>query len=92
MPAARSVLAVTLGTLLPLCFVSEIFVVGDQPLPDWLTTVADVFPLRHLLRAVLTATDPAVTGAGVAAGQLGILLVWTVPALAVLWLRRAALT
>ncbi|BEL05989.1 hypothetical protein Q0Z83_041800 [Actinoplanes sichuanensis] len=92
MPEARSVLAVTLGTLLPLCFVSEIFVVGDRPLPGWLTTVADVFPLRHLLRAVLTATDPAVTGAGVAAGQLGILLAWTVPALAVLWLRRAALT
>ncbi|GIE29713.1 hypothetical protein Ait01nite_027580 [Actinoplanes italicus] len=92
MPAARSVLAVTLGTLLPLCFVSEIFVVGDRPLPGWLTTVADVFPLRHLLRAVLTATDPSVTGTGIAAGQLVVLLAWTVPALAVLWLRRAALT
>jgi ABC-2 type transport system permease protein len=92
MPAARSVLAVTLGTLLPLCFVSEIFVVGDQPLPGWLTGIATVFPLRHLLRAVLAATDPAVTGTGIAAGQLTVLLAWTVPALAVLWWRRAALT
>jgi ABC-2 type transport system permease protein len=92
MPAARSVLAVTLGTLLPLCFVSEIFVIGDRPLPGWLTTIADVFPLRHLLQAVLTATDPAAGGTGIAAGQLGILLMWTVPALVLLWLRRSALT
>ncbi|MFC4071868.1 hypothetical protein [Actinoplanes subglobosus] len=82
----------TLGTLLPLCFVSEIFVVGDRPLPGWLATVADVFPLRHLLQAVLTATDPAVDGTGVAAGHLGILLVWTAPALVLLWLRRSAPT
>jgi ABC-2 type transport system permease protein len=92
MPAARSVLAVTLGTLLPLCFISEIFVVGDRPLPGWLTGVADVFPLRHLLKAVLVATDPAVTGTGIAGGHLAILLAWTVPALAVVWWRRAALT
>jgi hypothetical protein len=33
LPSAHSLVAVTLGTLPPLCFISEIFVVGDQPLP-----------------------------------------------------------
>ncbi|MFC7530077.1 ABC transporter permease [Actinoplanes sp. GCM10030250] len=92
LPSARSILAVTLGTLLPLCFVSEIFVVGEQPLPDWLTTAAAVFPLRHLLGAVLTATDPASTGTGVAAGHVAVLAGWTVPALLVAWRRRDSLT
>jgi ABC-type multidrug transport system permease subunit len=90
LPSARSLVAVTLGTLLPLCFVSEIFVVGGRPLPAWLTTVAEVFPLRHLLQAVLAATRPE--GAGVAAAHLAVLAGWTVLALLVTWRHRAALT
>ncbi|GLY08732.1 ABC transporter permease [Actinoplanes sp. NBRC 101535] len=92
MPSARSIIAVTLGTLLPLCFASEIFVVGDQPLPGWLATVAGVLPLRHLLLAVLTATDPAVAGAGFAPGHLAVLAGWTVAGLLVLRSRQAALS
>ncbi|GGN84560.1 hypothetical protein GCM10010112_64040 [Actinoplanes lobatus] len=84
LPSARSVVPVTLGTLLPLCFISEIFVVGNVPLPGWLTTVANVFPLRHLLQAVLAATDPAVSGAGFAVAHLAVLAVWTALALAVI--------
>jgi hypothetical protein len=84
--------AVTLGTLLPLCFISEIFVVGNQPLSDWLTRVADVFPLRHLLDAVLAATSPQSTGAGFAAGHLAVLAAWTAGAALVAWRRRAALS
>ncbi|MEV0895397.1 ABC transporter permease [Actinoplanes sp. NPDC049802] len=89
--SARSIVPVTLGTLLPLCFVSEIFVVGDAPLPAWLTTVADVFPLRHLLQAVLAATAPDVTGAGFATGHLAVLAGWTALALTVIWRRRTDL-
>ncbi|MEU4421523.1 ABC transporter permease [Actinoplanes sp. NPDC024001] len=92
LPSARSIVAVTLGTLLPLCFVSEIFVVGDQPLPGWLTSVAGVFPLRHLLGAVLTATDPASTGAGFTAGNLAVLAAWTAAGALVAWRRRTALS
>jgi ABC-2 type transport system permease protein len=92
MPAARSVLPVTLGTLLPLCFVSEVFVVGDSPLPGGLTVIADALPLRHLLRAVLAATDPAATGSGIAAGHLAVLVLWTGLASLVVWRRRTALS
>ncbi|GAA4607353.1 ABC-type multidrug transport system permease subunit [Actinoplanes octamycinicus] len=89
--SARSIVAVTLGTLLPLCFLSEIFVVGDQPLPGWLTAVADVFPLRHLLQAVLTATDPAAGGTGLAPRHLAVPVLWTALGLLVATRRRAAL-
>ncbi|GAB7037671.1 MULTISPECIES: ABC transporter permease [Catenuloplanes] len=92
LPSARSIVAITLGTLLPLCFASEIFVVGDTPLPGWLTTAADVFPLRHLLHAVLAATDPAAGGSGVALGHLAVLIVWTAFALLVAGRHRDAPT
>ncbi|GGN09008.1 hypothetical protein FHR83_003110 [Actinoplanes campanulatus] len=83
LPSARSIVPVTLGTLLPLCLISEIFVVGDVPLPGGLTTVADVFPLRHLLRMVIAATGSAATGSTVPATALPILAGWTALALAI---------
>jgi ABC-type multidrug transport system permease subunit len=85
---ARSLVAVTLGTLLPLCFISEVFVVGDRPLPAGLTAIADVFPLRHLLQAVLTATGPAGTGAGIAWQHLAVLAGWAAVALLVAQAQR----
>ncbi|KAB7743905.1 hypothetical protein GA707_10495 [Nostocoides sp. F2B08] len=48
---AQAVLAATLGTLLPLCFISDIFVAGVD-LPDVVDTVSWVFPLRHAARAM----------------------------------------
>ncbi|HET6479977.1 MAG TPA: ABC transporter permease [Actinoplanes sp.] len=89
---ARSLVAVTLGTLLPLCFLSEIFVVGDRPLPDAVTTVADVLPLRHLLQALLTATRPDGGGSGFAWEHLTVVAAWTLLALTVARRRRTALT
>jgi ABC-type multidrug transport system permease subunit len=87
MRSARSVLAVTLGTLLPLSFVSGVFVVGDAAMPPWLSAVGDVFPLSHLMEALLFATRPDVGGAGVAWMHLAVVAGWTVAALAVLVLR-----
>ncbi|MGA8044747.1 MAG: ABC transporter permease [Dermatophilaceae bacterium] len=48
---AQAVLAATLGTLLPLCFISDVFVAGVD-LPDALEAVSWVFPLRHAARAM----------------------------------------
>jgi ABC-type multidrug transport system permease subunit len=91
LPSARSLVAVTLGTLLPLCFLSEIFVVGDRPLPATLTTIADVFPLRHLMQLMLAATRPDGVGSGVAWAHLAVLAGWTVAALLIARRRRDAL-
>ncbi|MCU7729524.1 ABC transporter permease [Actinoplanes sp. KI2] len=86
--SARSLVAVTLGTLLPVCFASEVFVVGDRPLPAALTAVAGLFPPRHLLQALLTATAPDAAGSGFAWGHLAVLAGWTVVCLLVVRLRR----
>lgn len=76
--SATSLIAVTLGTLLPLSFISDVFPVGDAPLPDWLSAIADLFPLRHLAQALLAATGPAGHGAGLAYGHLAIVAAWAV--------------
>jgi ABC-type transport system involved in cytochrome c biogenesis permease component len=81
--SANSLVAVTLGTLLPLSFVSGVFVVGDRPLPGWLSGIGAVFPLKHLMQVLLAATGPAVHGSGLAWGHLAVIAVWTVGALLV---------
>ncbi|SNY59266.1 ABC transporter permease [Paractinoplanes atraurantiacus] len=82
--SARTLVAITLGTLLPLCFASEIFVAGDRPLPDALTTLAGVFPLRHLLQALLAATEPDGGGAGFAGAHLAVVAAWTLAGLLII--------
>jgi hypothetical protein len=81
--SATSLIAVTLGILLPLSFISDVFVVGDAPLPGWLSAIADVFPLKHLAQALLAATGPAAHGTGFAYGHLAIVAAWTVAGLVV---------
>lgn len=58
--SGQAVLGATLGTLLPLCFISDIFVAGVD-LPDVLDTIGWIFPLRHAARA-MTDSVTAVAG------------------------------
>ena len=68
--------------VLPLYFISGVFVPSDV-VPDWLLSVADVFPIRHLALALLTAYDPTTTGAGFAWGDLAVIAAWGVGGLVV---------
>ncbi|WP_327004404.1 ABC transporter permease [Dactylosporangium sp. NBC_01737] len=87
--AGQYVPAVALGTLLPLSFISDVFVVGNGgPLPAALRYTADVFPLKHLSRAMLDALGP--DGGGVAWTHLGVLAVWTLAGVLVAARSRAA--
>ena len=61
--------------ILPLYFISGVFV-PDDTIPSWLRHVADVFPIRHLAQALLTAFNPTTTGAGIAGTHLLILAAW----------------
>jgi len=64
-------------TLLPLTFISGVF----SPMhgaPDWITTVAHVFPLSHLVDAFYATFNPHTTGSGFAWGDLAVLVAWTV--------------
>ena len=83
--ASQAVTAVALGTLLPLSFISDVFVIGDGgPLPAALRLIADVFPLKHLSRAMLEALGPAGSGSGsgIAWTHLAVLLLWTLTGVA----------
>ncbi len=78
---ASSVIGLTLGTLLPLSFISDIFVIG-APFPPVIDTVSWIFPLRHATRAM---TDVAATPAEPVLGldHLGVMLAWTVVSLVI---------
>lgn len=66
---AQAVGAVALAVLLPLGFVSDVFVTGG---PAWMSTVGAVFPLQHLQHALVAAWAP--TGAETAWADLTVLV------------------
>lgn len=66
---------ITQAVMLPLYFISGVFVVASV-LPHWLVDLADVFPVRHLAAALLTAYNPHATGAGFAGTDLLIIAAW----------------
>jgi ABC-2 type transport system permease protein len=73
-------------TVLPLMFISGVF----APLhgaPEWLSSLASVFPLRHLVDAFSAAFSPHTTGTGFAPGHLAALVAWAIAG-AVIALRR----
>lgn len=72
--------------MLPLFFISGVFI-PTAVIPHWLSTVADVFPVRHLAHALLSAFSPYTTGAGIAWGDLGILAAWGAAGLVIALLR-----
>jgi ABC-2 type transport system permease protein len=63
-------------TLLPLTFISGVFS-PLQGAPDWVTTIAHVFPLYHLVEAFYATFNPHTTGWGLRPGDLAVLVVWT---------------
>ena len=75
----------TQATVLPLYFISGVFI-AVSALPRWLVDVAEVFPVRHLAAALLTAYNPHTTGAGFAGADLLVVALWGAGGLAVaLW-------
>jgi ABC-2 type transport system permease protein len=69
-------------TLLPLTFISGVF----APLhgaPRWLTSLASVFPLRHLVDAFSATFSPHTTGSGFAPGHLAVLVGWALAGAAI---------
>ena len=77
---------VTQAVMLPLYFISGVFVAVSQ-LPGWLVDIADVFPVRHLADALLTAYNPHTTGPGFAWADLLVVAAWGVAGL-IIGLRR----
>ena len=80
--SAEAVIGVALGTLLPLCFISDVFVYGAA-FPPWLDHISWFFPLRHATGAMTTAASTNVVGSGLSWDHLGALLAWTLAGLIV---------
>ena len=56
-PSEEAAPAVTNALMLPLYFISDVFIPGDQ-IPEWVQTVADLFPVKHLSLALQESFDP----------------------------------
>ena len=56
-PNADAAPAVINGIILPLLFISDVFFVQGST-PDWLTRIADLFPVRHYVVAMTNAFNP----------------------------------
>jgi ABC-2 type transport system permease protein len=74
-PNADASPAVVNATVLPLLFISDVFIPLDQA-PEWLTTVSKVFPIRHLSEAMQVVYSPFTEGSGFEWGNLLVIAVW----------------
>jgi ABC-2 type transport system permease protein len=79
----RAASAVANATLLPLAFVSDIFIIGG--LPPLLDAIGWVFPLKHLANGVADTFNPTLPGAGLDAGHVLVLAAWAVGAGIIAW-------
>lgn len=80
--SAQSAMAVAWGTLLPLLFISDVFLPLDDG-PSWLADLGSAFPPRRLAVALETAFNPATGTASPRWGDLAVMLAWAAVAGAV---------
>jgi ABC-2 type transport system permease protein len=93
-PTESSAAPIANALILPLYFISGIFVPAEQ-IPAGMLRVADAFPVKPLFDALRTGFDPTASAPGIAAGDLAVVAAWGAAALAVAirwfaWSPRAA--
>lgn len=74
-PRADAASAVANATILPLAFVSDVFVAVEGA-PRWVQVIGDVFPLKAFAGAFQDAFNPAVAGAAMSPGRWGVIAAW----------------
>ena len=80
-PSGQAATAIANATLLPLAFVSGVFIVPGEDMPSWLTAVSDFFPLSHFVEPFVAAFTPAATRADFDWQDLAYLALWGAVAL-----------
>lgn len=78
-PNGDSTPAITNATLLPIAFISNIFIPITDPAP-WMEALGNFFPLKHFADAFRDAFDPTLTGAQFHWGDLAYMALWGVVA------------
>ncbi len=81
-PSAQAAPAVANAIILPLGFVSDVFVAISDP-PAWLDTVGDIFPLKPFVQSFQAAFTPAVEAPAFQWGPLARVALWGVVGLLV---------
>jgi ABC-2 type transport system permease protein len=76
-PNAEAAPAIVNFTVLPLFFISDVFINLQNP-PRWLDITASVFPVIHFSKAMQTAFNPFEAGAGFELLHLGVIAAWGV--------------
>ena len=74
-PSDEAAPAVTNFSVLPLYFLSGVFIPQTE-IPNGVLDFASLFPIRHFFLAFFTSYDPAVAGAGFEWGHLAIVAGW----------------
>lgn len=74
-PNADSAPAIVQFTVLPLMFISNVFI-DMRGAPDWLNTVSYIFPVRHFADAMLGIYNPLTSGSGFYFDHLAVIAVW----------------
>jgi ABC-2 type transport system permease protein len=75
-PSADAAAPIANFTLLPLYFLSGVFIPEDQ-IPNGVLGFADAFPVRHFFEAFFSVYEPAGSGgAGMQWGHLGVVAAW----------------
>ncbi|MEZ5174870.1 MAG: ABC transporter permease [Acidimicrobiia bacterium] len=78
-----SATAVANATLLPLAFLSGVFIPPAEDAPAWLDLVANIFPLKHFVEPFTAAFNPQSTGTGFDWLSLGYMALWGIAAIIV---------
>lgn len=73
-PSQGATQALTNAIILPLAFVSDIFVIGA--LPEWLERIGWFFPLKHFVNALADTFDPFSTGPQFSWDHLAVMTAW----------------
>jgi ABC-2 type transport system permease protein len=82
-PSSDAAPAITNATLLPLAFISDVFIPPSSDKPAWVDAIGDVFPLKHFATAFRDAFDPTLAGAQWHWGDLAVMAVWGIVAVVV---------
>ena len=75
-PNSEAAPAVVNAIILPLLFISDVFIPLRENAPIWLGLAGDVFPVKHLSIALQTAFNPFEQGSGLELGNLAVIAAW----------------
>lgn len=82
-PTASSAAAVANATILPLAFISNVFIATGDDAPQWMTTVGNLFPLRPFVVSIQASFNPFVEAPAIDWARIGFVALWGVAGLLV---------